>query len=336
MQAAVFNGVNNIVLEDYSLRTLEKSELLIKVTCCGVCGTDKHIYEGKAPSSIPVILGHEYTGIVVERGNSHSNFNIGDRVAIDPNIHCGFCDYCKKGKVNLCENLKALGVTLNGGFAEYSIVPVSQIYRIPKDFDLSVAAFAEPLSCCLRGMEQAGITHGDSVIIIGGGAIGLMMVQLAKIAGAAKIILIEPEPFKRNLGISFGADYAFGSADNNILDEIKELTQSQTDVIIECVGKSETVELAIKLAGKGSKIVIFGLAPMDHNIKINLQYLFKNEIRISNSYLNPFTFKPAVDLLIAGKINVQKLITNQIGLKDINNIFHNNINGSIKQQIINN
>ncbi|OGU71297.1 MAG: hypothetical protein A2V93_07185 [Ignavibacteria bacterium RBG_16_34_14] len=336
MQAAVFNGVNNIVLEDYSLRTLEKSELLIKVTCCGVCGTDKHIYEGKAPSSIPVILGHEYTGIVVERGNSHSNFNIGDRVAIDPNIHCGFCDYCKKGKVNLCENLKALGVTLNGGFAEYSIVPVSQIYSIPKDFDLSVAAFAEPLSCCLRGMEQAGITHGDSVIIIGGGAIGLMMVQLAKIAGAAKIILIEPEPFKRNLGISFGADYAFGSADNNILDEIKELTQSQTDVIIECVGKSETVELAIKLAGKGSKIVIFGLAPMDHNIKINLQYLFKNEIRISNSYLNPFTFKPAVDLLIAGKINVQKLITNQIGLKDINNIFHNNINGSIKQQIINN
>src|SRR4030067_1216849 len=139
MQAAVFNGVNNIVLEDYSLRPLEKSELLITVTCCGVCGTDKHIYEGESPSSIPVILGHEYTGIVVERGNSHSNFNIGDRVAIDPNIHCGFCDYCKKGKVNLCENLKALGVTLNGGFAEYSIVPVSQIYRIPKDFDLSVA-----------------------------------------------------------------------------------------------------------------------------------------------------------------------------------------------------
>jgi len=337
MLAAVFNGIKNIELKDFSLRSLDKSELLIKVACCGICGTDKHIYEGKSPSSIPVILGHEYTGIVVERGNNHSKFKIDDKVAIDPNIHCGFCDYCKKGKVNLCENLKALGVTLNGGFAEYSIVPGSQAYLIPKDFDLSIAAFAEPLSCCLRGIEQAGIKHGDSVIIIGGGAIGLMMVQLVKIAGAAKIILVEPEPLKRNLGIELGADYAFSSADDNLLEAIKELTQSQTDVIIECVGKSETAELAIKLAGKGSKIVIFGLAPMDHNITINLQYLFKNEINISNSYLNPFTFKPAIDLLIAGKINVQKLITNQIGLKNINNIFHNNIDTySIKQQIINN
>jgi len=108
MLAAVFNGIKNIELKDFSLRSLDKSELLIKVACCGICGTDKHIYEGKAPSSVPVILGHEYTGIVVERGNNHSKFKIDDKVAIDPNIHCGFCDYCKKGKVNLCENLKAL------------------------------------------------------------------------------------------------------------------------------------------------------------------------------------------------------------------------------------
>jgi len=336
MLAAVFNGKKNIVLEDYSLKPLGVSELLIKVAFCGICGTDKHIYEGKAPSSIPVILGHEYTGIVVERGNSYSKFNIDDKVAIDPNIYCGSCEYCRKGKVNFCENHNALGVTLNGGFAEYSIVPDSQAYLIPKDFNLSLAAFAEPLSCCLRGMEKAGIKHGDSVIIVGGGAIGLMMVQLVKIAGTAKIILVEPELLKRNLGIELGADYAFSPANDNLSEVINDLTQSQTDVIIECVGKSETVELAVKLAGKGSKIVIFGLAPSDHNITLNLQYLFKNEITILNSYLNPFTFKPAVDLLIAGRINVQKLITNQIVLKNINNIFHNNIDSSIKQQIINN
>jgi len=336
MLAAVFNGKKNIVLEDYSLKPLEVSELLIKVAFCGICGTDKHIYEGKAPSSIPVILGHEYTGIVVERGNSYSKFNIDDKVAIDPNIYCGSCEYCRKGKVNFCENHNALGVTLNGGFAEYSIVPDSQAYLIPKDFNLSLAAFAEPLSCCLRGMEKAGIKHGDSVIIVGGGAIGLMMVQLVKIAGTAKIILVEPELLKRNLGIELGADYAFSPANDNLSEVINDLTQSQTDVIIECVGKSETVELAVKLAGKGSKIVIFGLAPSDHNITLNLQYLFKNEITILNSYLNPFTFKPAVDLLIAGRINVQKLITNQVALKNVNNIFNNSINSSIKQQIINN
>jgi len=336
MLAAVFNGIKNIVLEDYILRSLRKSELLIKVACCGICGTDKHIYEGKASSSIPVILGHEYTGTVVELGSKHSKFNIDDKVAIDPNIHCGYCDYCRKGKVNFCEKHKALGVTLNGGFAEYSIVPVSQAYLIPKDFNLSIAAFAEPLSCCLRGMEQAGIKHGDSVIIIGGGAIGLMMVQLVRNAGAAKIILVEPDLLKRNLGIELGADYAFSPANDNLTEVIKDLTKSQTDVIIECVGKSETVELAVKLAGKGSKIVIFGLAPLDHNITLNLQYLFKNELIIFNSYLNPFTFGPAINLLIAGKINVQKLITNQIVLKNVNKIFHNSIDSSIKQQIINN
>jgi 2-desacetyl-2-hydroxyethyl bacteriochlorophyllide A dehydrogenase len=334
MLAAVFNGIKNIVLEDYSLKPLKENELLIKVAYCGICGTDKHIYEGKAPSSIPVILGHEYTGIVVERSNNHSKFNIDDKVAIDPNIYCGYCDYCRKGKINFCENHQALGVTLNGGFADYSIVPFSQAYLIPKDFDLSLAAFAEPLSCCLRGMEQAAIKHGDSVIIIGGGAIGLMMVQLVKIAGAAKIILVEPEIFKQNLGIELGADYAFGPDDDKMFKEIKELTGLQTDVIIECVGKSETVELAVKLSCRGSKIVTFGLAPSDHNVTLNLQYLFKNEITILNSYLNPFTFKPAVNLLITGKINIQKLITDQIALKNVNSIFHNGIKRSIKQQII--
>jgi 2-desacetyl-2-hydroxyethyl bacteriochlorophyllide A dehydrogenase len=336
MLAALFNGNKDIVLCDYSLRTLEKNELLIKVACCGVCGTDRHIYEGNAPSSIPIILGHEYSGIIVEKGDSDSKFNIGNKVAINPNIYCGHCDYCKRGKVNFCENHKALGVTLNGGFAEYSIVPEAQAYRLPDDFDLSLASFAEPLSCCLRGIEHADIKPGNTVVIIGGGSIGLLMVQLVRNAGAAKIILIEPDLIKRNLGIELGADYAFSPTNDNLSEVIKDSTQSQTDVIIECVGKSETVELAVKLACKGSKIVIFGLAPLDHNVTLNLQYLFKNELIILNSYLNPFTFRPAINLLIAGKINVQKLITNQIVLKNINKIFHNSIDSSIKQQIINN
>ena len=334
MQAAVFAGVKNIVLENFSLSPLEKNELLIKVACCGICGTDKHIYSGKAHAKVPVILGHEFTGIVVEKGSDHSNINIGDAVAIDPNIYCGYCNYCKKGKVNFCENHKALGVTLNGGFAEYSIVPLSQIYLIPKDFDLTLAAFAEPLSCCLRGMLQAKIKHGDSVIIIGGGTIGLIMVQLVKLAGAAKIILIEPETLKQNLGIELGADYSFKPNDDKIFNVINDITEYQTDVILECVGKSESVELAVKLANKGSKVVIFGLAPSDHNVTFNLQYLFKNEISILNSYLNPYTFKAATDLIIAGKIHLQKLITNQVQLKNINNIFQSNGESSIKQQII--
>src|SRR3990170_701730 len=337
MLAAVFSGTRNITVRDYSLRPLEKSELLIKVAYCGVCGTDRHIYEGNAPSSIPVVLGHEYSGTITDTGSRNTKFNIGDKVAIDPNIHCGCCKYCRIGKINFCENLKALGVTLDGGFAEYSIVPLSQAYLIPNDFDLSIAAFVEPLSCCLRGIEHAGIIPGNSVVIIGGGSIGLLMIQLVKNVGASRIILIEPDPRKQKLGIELGADYYFNPDEEKISEKINELTDSQVDVVIECVGNKVTVDQAIKLAGKGGKVVIFGLAPKDQHISLNLQYLFQNELKIFNSFLNPFTLKSAIDLLIHKRINVQKLITKQVSLKNINEVFHDNdFAHNIKVLIINN
>jgi len=337
MLAAIFNGNNNIVLSDYALRTLEKNELLVKVAYCGICGTDKHIYEGKAPSSIPVILGHEFSGSIIEIGDSNSKFNIGDKVAIDPNIYCGHCDYCRKGMVNFCENLKALGVSLDGGFAEYSIVPVSQCYILPPDFDLSVAAFAEPLSCCLRGIEHADIKPGNTVVIIGGGSIGLLMVQLVRNSGATKIILVEPDSYKQKLGIKLGADNSINPYNEKIFEEIKELTNSQVDVVIECVGSADSVDNAIQIAGKGGKVVIFGLAPKEQNVTLNLQYLFHNELKILSSFLNPFTFKSAIDLLVNKKIKVQELITQQIFLKDITNVLSgSNISNSVKVQIINN
>ena len=337
MLAAVFSSTRNITVRDYCLRPLEKSELLIKVAYCGVCGTDRHIYEGNASSSLPVILGHEYSGVITDKGSKDAKFDIGNKVVVDPNIYCGYCRYCRIGKINFCENLKALGVTLNGGFAEYSIVPVSQAYRVPNDFDLRIATFAEPLSCCLRGIEHAGISPGNSVVIIGGGTIGLLMVQLVKNAGASRIILIEPDPHKQKLGIELGADYYFSSIEEGIFEKINELTDSQVDVAIECVGNKDTVDQAIKLAGKGGKIVIFGLAPKDQHITLNLQHLFQNELKIFNSFLNPFTIKPAIDLLTQNRIKVQKLITKKVCLKDIIDVFHNNgFAHNIKVLIINN
>ncbi len=336
MLAALFTGNKNFIVGDYSLRTPGKDELLIKVACCGVCGTDRHIYEGKAPSRIPVILGHEFSGIIADSGDKDSEFTIGSRAAVNPNIHCGYCDYCKRGKIQFCENHKALGVTLNGGFAEYAIVPKTQAYLLPDDFDLSIASFAEPLSCCLRGIDHADIKPGDKVIVIGGGTIGLLMVQLAKNAGAANVTLVEPDASKRVMGKELGADFAFNPSEPDLGLKIKDNLPSQTDVIIECVGKSDTVNLAVQLSGKGTKVIIFGLAPADHEVTFNLQYLFKNEIAIYNSYLNPFTFAPAVDLLVNGKVDVRKLISGRIALNDISSIFLNYSNSSIKQQIINN
>ena len=337
MLAAVFQGNKKFNLGIHNLPKLGKDELLIRIGSCGICGTDRHIYEGKAPSSIPIILGHEFSGTIVEKGNPDLKFKIGQKVVIDPNIYCGQCDYCRKGMVNFCENLKALGVTLNGGFAEYCIVPSSQAYVLPDDFDLSVAAFSEPLSCCLRGINHADIKLGNTVVIIGGGSIGLLMVQLVRIAGASQIILIEPNLNKQKLGIKLGVDYAFNPDSEKLFEQINDLTNNQVDIVLECVGNKDTVDSAIKIAGKGGKVVIFGLAPKDQTINLNLQHLFQKELKIFNSYLNPFTFKSAVDLLVNRKISVKELLTKQLNLIDIPNFFSDNIiAGNIKVQIINN
>ena len=139
------------------------------------------------------------------------------------------------------------------------------------------------------------------------------------------------------MGLELGADCALDPNDKEIFEEIKNFTNSQVDVVIECVGSKETVENAVKIAGKGAKVVIFGLAPKDQNVTLNLQQLFHNELKIFNSFLNPFTFKPAIDLLINKKINVQKLVTKQVYLKNISNIFSdNNFSSAVKVQIINN
>ncbi len=337
MLAALFQGNKKITLEDYKLPKLEKDELLIQVGSCGICGTDRHIYEGKAPSKVPVILGHEFSGTVVEKGNPNLEFSIGQKVVIDPNIYCGQCDYCRRGMINFCENLRALGVTLNGGFAENCIVPSSQAYLLPDNFDLPAAAFAEPLSCCLRGIENANIKPGDVVVIIGGGTIGLLMVQLVKISGASQIILIEPDINKQKLGTYLGATQCISPTNEKLFEQIHDLTQNQIDIVIECVGSNITVENAVTIAGKGGKVIIFGLAPKDQSVNLNLQQLFHKELRIFNSFLNPFTFKSAVNLLVNQKIKINELITKQIRLIDIPNFFSDNlISNNIKVQIINN
>ncbi len=279
-------------------------------------------------------MGHEYSGIIVDKSINSKN-EIGARVVIDPNIYCGKCYYCRRGEVNYCQNLKALGVTLNGGLAEYSIVPESQIYILPPDFDLSIAAFAEPLSCCLRGMQHGQIKHSENVIIIGGGSIGLLFVQLVKLAGVSKILLIEPVEFKRDLALKLGADYVLDPNEDNFVETIFDMTKKKIDVIIECVGSKKTVELSIKLASKGTRIVIFGLAPKDQNIEINLQDLFQNELKIFSSLLNPFTFENAVKLLINKKIEIKKLISEKFSLENITDVISQSNSQFIKYQIIN-
>jgi L-iditol 2-dehydrogenase len=317
MLAAVFNGPNSLNISDFNLQDPGSDDVIVKVDACGICGTDFHIYRGEAPSKPPVIIGHEYAGVITEIGKHVKYLNVGNKVAINPNIHCGYCEFCKKGKINLCPNLRALGVTINGGLAQYSVVPSTQVYPVPNDFPTYYAAFAEPLSCCIHGINLADIKLGDYVAILGAGTIGLLMLQLASLKGASKIIVIEPNEEKRNIAKKLHADCALNPNSADFQDEFSLLTNNGADVVIECVGNPRAVETAFRLTKRGGTLVIFGLSPSDSSIIINLQSFFHKELNIKSSLLNPFTFQYAVDLLISGKVKVDSFMLNRCSLNEL-------------------
>jgi len=309
MLAALFNNIRNVNVVEYDIPGLDSGMLLVQVGACGVCGTDFHIFEGKAPASFPVIPGHEYTGTIVDKASDVKNFSIGDRIAVDPNIHCGYCEHCRTGKVNLCSNLKALGVTLNGGFSDYSVIPASQAYFVPSNIPFETIAFSEPLSCCIHGIDQANIKLGSTVAIVGAGPIGLLMLQLAQLKGAGKIVMIDPLPEKRELASRLSSIHNLDPNAPDFLQEITHLSNGGAEIVIECAGNSSSAETALKIARKGAVIVLFGLADKSSFVNLYLQSFFHRELTIKASLLNPFTFGTAVDLLVSGKIKTDSFKT---------------------------
>jgi threonine dehydrogenase-like Zn-dependent dehydrogenase len=188
MRAVRLEAVGELHVREVEERPPAGDELLVRVEACGICGTDRHILHGEYPAHLPVTLGHEFAGEVVATG-AEAALPVRTRIAVDPNITCGICHECRRGDVCLCPRRVALGVDLDGGLAEYAVVPASQAYPLPPDVPAEWGALCEPLACCLRGLDLAGIRPGMSVAILGGGVIGQLMVQLARLAGAVTIIL---------------------------------------------------------------------------------------------------------------------------------------------------
>ena len=200
MKATYFMGHETFEVRECPIPKAKPGTVVVKNYACGVCGTDVHIYHGEKGSAAvnpPVVLGHEYSGVVTEVGEGVKGLKIGDHVTIDPNIYCGECEYCRNGKKQMCRHMEAVGVTMNGGFEEYSIVPAAQALLLDPNVPLEYGAMSEPLACCLHGIDRAEIKVGDIVCVVGGGAIGLLLVQLARLAGAAKVVLSEPNEARR-------------------------------------------------------------------------------------------------------------------------------------------
>lgn len=311
MRAGYYIGDYGYEVRDIPDREPEGREVKIRVAWCGLCGTDIHKFQGKNGASVvvpPIILGHECSGTVVAVGPDAKHFAIGDRVACDPSFGCGDCEWCQQGLPNFC--VERHGVAK--GFADFVYPPEKNVYHIPDSLDLEDAAFAEPLSCAIHGLDLIEMKSGKTVVMYGMGAIGSLMLQLILLSGPGKVIVVEREPNKREIALELGADLAVDDV------EIERIAQAENiDYVVECIGLKSTMEQAIRVAGKNAKVLLFGLGDPDEPVSFNQFEAYTKELSIYTSYLNPQTTERAVKLLASGRLDTRKIISGELELEEM-------------------
>lgn len=313
MRAAYFLGEKRFAVRDTDIPAVGPRDVLVHVAACGVCGTDVHIYHGDKGSAAvtpPVILGHELAGVVEKTGSEVTSVRVGDHVTVDPNIYCGKCHYCRIGKKQLCENLYAIGVNRDGGFAEYCAVPETQCYQLRKDVPLRYGAMTEPLACCIHGIDNARIRPGDTVCVVGGGAIGLIMLQLARLSGASRVVLSEPVAMRREAALKLGADAVIDPAQEDISARLREiLGVPGADVVIECAGVPAATQQAFRAAKRGTTLLLFSVPRAGSTYALSLEDVYQKELTIVGSMINPDTHGRAAALINSGAIDLAPVIT---------------------------
>ncbi|MEG0742795.1 MAG: zinc-dependent alcohol dehydrogenase family protein [Clostridia bacterium] len=317
MKSAVFYGLHDLRVEQSDRPSPGPNDVLIQVKACGVCGTDVHIYEGDkgaADVTPPTILGHEFSGVIAGLGECVHNFQLGDRVCVDPNCYCGACDFCRNGLAHYCQHMIGYGTTVNGGFAEYCAVNAKQVYPLGSHTTFEQGAMTEPVACCLHGIDMCEIKPGSAVVVIGGGMIGLIMLQLARLAGAARIALVEPVASKREVGKRLGADLCINPMEEDVKHCLAQAGMPWINTVIECVGRPSTIAQAIEIAGNKAVVMMFGLTKPDETIAIKPFEVFQKELVLKASYINPYTQQRALALIDSGRLDVSCMVHEVCGL----------------------
>lgn len=318
MKAVRLKGLMEVAIEDVPLRLPTPGEVVVQVTAAGMCGSDRHIVSGDYPSMPPVTLGHEVEGVVVG-GAPSSAVGTGTRVAVDPNISCLLCRYCRAGLFTHCAQLSAIGVDRDGGLAEMLVVPERQVYVLPAGLPSGFGALCEPLACCLRAMDHAEVKPGYSAVVLGGGVIGQLLAQLARLAGA-RVILATRQREKRDLAEALGAA---ASVDPSAVDLVNAvagpsgLSPGGVDVAFEAAGVAETFPLALGSVRRGGTVVVVGAAPKYARVDVSPFDIFERELRVVGSHLNPLTHGRAVELAASGQLSLASLVTRTVGLDEV-------------------
>ncbi len=339
MRAAIIDTPGKIRVGNIPDPTPKPDELVIRVDACGICGTDLHVVDGDSPLvRYPIVPGHEFAGEVVAVGGNvpqgigtgDMKLTVGARVAVEPNIYCGYCESCRTGHENLCLNYTAIGVTVAGAFAEYVTVPAAKAYVLPEHLSFREAALIEPISCAVHGMHRLNPKSGDTFLIVGAGTMGLILLQLVLRGGASKVAVVDLNTQRLQRAATLGA-----SGTQTDINKLLEEEPLGFDCVIDVTGVASAIEGAFAAVKRGGKLLLFGVAPSEARISLSPFRIYNDEITVLGSMAVLFSFGPALDLISGGVIDTKALLTTALPLEDFPNALNMVRKGEgVKTQIL--
>jgi L-iditol 2-dehydrogenase len=330
MKAAVLRGIDQMAVEDVPVPKIDDHSALMRVEAVCICGSDIRIlHHGNPRVHPPTITGHEAAGVIVRVGANVKNLHVGDRISIGADVPCGECDWCRNGLGNNCEINYAVGYQIPGAFAEYMKLPKlmcteGPVTRIENNLSFEEAALAEPLACAINGLELVNMSLGKTIVIVGLGPIGCMMIDLARTMGAEKIICIQRSKLRMEIAKQYKADMYLASEETEIVRAVLNATGGRgADAIITTCGSVEAHEQAVEMVAHRGYINLFGGLGKD----ARPMSLYSNKIHYRESFLTgshgsvPRQHKMAVKLLESGRVRVKPLITHRFPLSEIETAF---------------
>jgi L-iditol 2-dehydrogenase len=313
MKALLLSQYSHLELAEMPTPAPGRGEVLIRVSACGICGSDVHGYDGSSGRRIPpIVMGHEAAGTIAAVGDGVHGWSEGDRVTFDSTIYCGECAPCLRGEVNLCDRREVLGVSCGdyrraGAFAEFVVVPARIVHRLPENFSFAEAALLEAVAVALHAASLASVAAGSTALVVGAGTIGLLLQQALRVGGCSRIFVADVDPTRLKLSLELGATSTLSSSDH-LTQQVLQLTNGiGVDLAMEAVGKTETVNAAIDCVRKGGNVVLVGnISPQ---VTLPLQKVVSRQVRLHGSCASAGEYPQAIELVSSESIQVKPLIT---------------------------
>jgi len=324
MKAAMYYSLDKITIQDVPKPEIESGEVLVEMKACGVCGSD--LMEWYLRSRAPLVLGHEPAGVVVEAGENVKEFKVGDGVFAHHHVADLTCYYCKQGDYTLCSQFARTHLE-PGGFAEYFKVPAPNLQidtlKLPDNLSFEEATLIEPVGCCIRAQNKAGIEKGDNVAVIGAGPSGIIHVMLAKMAGASQVLVTDLVDYRLRMAERLGADLAINNQKENVAERVKQATQNRgADIVIVTAPSAQAVEDSVQIVRRGGRILLFAPTQLDQYARLSPHQLFFSEITVVPSYsVSHVETRTALQLISSGTLKAKELITHRFPLSQTQEAF---------------